>query len=218
MSNDLNNLLQMYKVFLNDRCLFVGTCFKTTEQKEIPCVDAVDTVLVSHMLKSFLNSSFKSDLYICVKSELEAWEFLNNEFKVIEAAGGLVLNNEGCLLIMSRLGFWDLPKGKIDKGESAAEAALREVQEECGLRHLKLGQVLEPTFHLYQSPFHQNRWILKKTHWFEMLAVGDLQLVPEVAEDIEQVEWAGAERIKEVIGGVYPSLMPLFKYYLTLKR
>lgn len=205
----------MYKVFLNERCLFVGTCFTTIEPQSSVQVDGDDTVLVSKLLNDFLNSSLKSDLYICVKSDAEAWDFLKNAFKVIEAAGGVVRNNVGELLVMNRLGFWDLPKGKIDRGETPSQAALREVGEECGLKQLHIERTLPSSFHLYQSPFHANRWILKQTHWFLMRAPGNEPLVPELAEDIEYVEWATPQRVRQIVDGTYPSLLPLFQGYLN---
>jgi ADP-ribose pyrophosphatase YjhB (NUDIX family) len=215
MSNDLNNSLQMYKVFLNQQCLFVGTCFTTTDLQAGIQVNGSDTVLVSKLLADFLKLSLKSDLYICVKSDNEAWQFLKNEFKVIQAAGGVVLNQACELLVMSRLGFWDLPKGKIDRGETPTQAALREVGEECGLKQLRIQRALPCSYHLYQSPHHANRWILKQTHWFLMSAPGNEPLVPELAEDIEHVEWAGTQRVRQIIGGTYPSLQPLFQGYLN---
>lgn len=205
----------MYKVFLNELCLFVGTCFTTTETQATIQANVADTMLVSKLLADFLNSSLKSDLYICVKSDTEAWNFLKNEFKVIEAAGGVVINPAGELLVMKRLGFWDLPKGKIDRGETPPQAALREVGEECGLKQLSIQQTLPCSYHLYQSPFHANRWILKKTHWFLMHALANEPLVPELAEDIEHVEWAAPQRVRPFIGGTYPSLVPLFQGYLN---
>lgn len=205
----------MYKVFLNERCLFVGTCFTTTEPLATIQADGSDTVLVSKLLADFLNSSLKSDLYICVKSDTEAWNFLKKAFKIIEAAGGVVLNHAGELLVMSRLGFWDLPKGKIDRGETPTQAALREVGEECGLKQLSIQQTLPCSYHLYQSPHHDNRWILKQTHWFLMHAPANEPLVPELSEDIEHVEWATPQRVRQIIGGTYPSLRPLFQGYLN---
>ena len=52
----------------------------------------------------------------------------------IQAGGGLVENEKGEILFMFRKGKWDLPKGKLDPGESYESCALREVQEETGYR------------------------------------------------------------------------------------
>ena len=54
---------------------------------------------------------------------------------MVEAAGGVVLR-EGQVLLVHRPRYddWTLPKGKLDPGEGFEEAALREVEEETGLR------------------------------------------------------------------------------------
>jgi 8-oxo-dGTP diphosphatase len=54
----------------------------------------------------------------------------------VEAAGGVVLDEDGRVVLVHRPRYddWTLPKGKLDPGESFEEAALREVEEETGLR------------------------------------------------------------------------------------
>jgi ADP-ribose pyrophosphatase YjhB (NUDIX family) len=55
------------------------------------------------------------------------------------SAGGVVVNAEGEVLVVSQGGTsWSLPKGHIDPGESALEAARREIYEESGIRDLEL--------------------------------------------------------------------------------
>ena len=48
-----------------------------------------------------------------------------------------------------RLGVWDLPKGKVEKSEDIEQAAVREVQEECGLVDVRLVAPLTSTWHTY---------------------------------------------------------------------
>jgi len=55
------------------------------------------------------------------------------------SAGGVVVNADGEVLVVSQRGkSWSLPKGHIDPGESALEAARREIYEESGIRDLEL--------------------------------------------------------------------------------
>jgi len=56
-----------------------------------------------------------------------------------------------------------LPKGKIDKGETTSEAAVREVREETGLKNIEIIGQLPDTFHIYNQ---KGKWLLKKTYWF----------------------------------------------------
>lgn len=129
-------------------------------------------------------------------------------FKLIEAAGGLVLNPAGEILFIYRRGFWDLPKGKIDKGESPPEAAVREVREETGLKQLDLGPELKVTYHTYREK--DGRRILKRTYWYEM-KTEELELHPQAEEDIEEAVWMslpaflGTERL------VYRSILEVLK-------
>jgi 8-oxo-dGTP pyrophosphatase MutT (NUDIX family) len=107
---------------------------------------------------------------------------------IIIAGGGIVTNELGELLMIFRRGKWDLPKGKLDKGESIEECAFREVSEETGVYNLKLGALLLVTQHEYFD-----KWVkadvIKETHWFRMFASGTPELVPQTEEDITAIEW-----------------------------
>lgn len=104
----------------------------------------------------------------------------------IDAAGGVVQNEHGDVLMIYRRGRWDLPKGKRDEGETIETCALREVAEETGLNDLTLGRPLPDTFHLYAQ--HGQR-LLKRTQWFGMEALSSATLTPQAAENIEEVRW-----------------------------
>ena len=60
--------------------------------------------------------------------------------KLIMAAGG-ILSRDGEILLVQRprYGDWSLPKGKLDRGESPLQAAVREVREETGFRVKTMG-------------------------------------------------------------------------------
>jgi len=109
-----------------------------------------------------------------------------SNYKIIEAAGGLVYNEEGKILMIFRRDYWDLPKGKIDPGETKEEAAVREVEEETGLQHIKLGSFLGETYHTYRT--NSGKRILKRTYWFRMNAPKQ-DLIPQAEEDIEEAIW-----------------------------
>lgn len=107
-------------------------------------------------------------------------------YRIIEAAGGLVFNPAGEALFIYRMGLWDLPKGKIDPGETPLEAALREVREETGLTELSPGPELPTTYHTYRL---KDKRVLKRTWWFVM-HTPQLELTPQTEEDIEKAVWA----------------------------
>lgn len=108
--------------------------------------------------------------------------------KIIKAGGGLVRNGEGELLLIFRRGKWDLPKGKLDEGETIEACALREVEEETGVKHLALGELISVTWHEYFDKWLQEE-VIKETHWFRMDVAGVPALVPQTEEDITAIEW-----------------------------
>ena len=123
---------------------------------------------------------------------------------LIQAAGGLVKNENAKVLFMFRRGKWDLPKGKLDPGESLETCALREVKEETGVRQLELIKFLVVTEHEYEE---RGRAILKETHWYLMRANGDQVLIPQIEEDITDLRWLGASEIHIVQQNTYPAIL-----------
>lgn len=136
------------------------------------------------------------------------------EQPIITAAGGLVQNNEGAFLLIYRRGFWDLPKGKLDLGESIPECAVREVQEETGLQTLDLGPFLCMTTHAYFDPWLQKD-VVKETHWYKMNASASIpeKLIPQSEEDIEKIEWVPKERLPQYLLQTYPTIRIVFDVF-----
>lgn len=132
---------------------------------------------------------------------------------VIEAAGGMVLNQQGKLLMIFRRGQWDMPKGKLDEGESIENCALREVSEETGLTKLKLIRELKTTYHTYH---YKGKIALKPSHWFLIHYHGNEPLIPQIEEDITEIKWVNKEEAKRLIAKAFPSIQEMVKkYYLV---
>ena len=127
-------------------------------------------------------------------------------FKYIEAAGGLVYNNEGACLFIYRRDKWDLPKGKIDAGESPIEAAQREVEEECGVVVTAVNELLAETYHLYSL---KKKVVFKKTYWYAMAVSGKPELIPQAEEDITEACWLLKNQLDEVKANSYPLILDL---------
>lgn len=142
----------------------------------------------------------------------DAINSISKTHQFIEAAGGLVFNPKGELLVIFRRGFWDLPKGKIDKRETPSIAALREVEEETGVHGLMLQKQLSDTYHTY---FMHNKYILKKTYWYRMVLESSLPLIPQIEEDIEQAVWMNKEQIAAILKDTYPNIQGLFQLVLA---
>jgi len=138
----------------------------------------------------------------------EVWENFCSAFQRITAAGGRVKNENSDRLLIFRREKWDLPKGKVDEGETIEEAALREVKEECGLKNLTLGERMGVIYHLY---WHKQKWVLKDTHWFEMQGTIQDELVPQIEEDITSMCWMKAEE-EEWKKNTFPSILQVMSW------
>ncbi|MBK9478652.1 MAG: NUDIX domain-containing protein [Bacteroidetes bacterium] len=144
-------------------------------------------------------------------SEKEKQNALNSIYTKIEAAGGIVKNKQGQLLFIFRHGKWDLPKGKIEKGENEQDAALREVEEECGIAELTLQKKLTTTFHTY---YLKDTPILKASHWYLMNYTGNsTQLIPQTEEHISDARWMNATEIQEAMKNTYASIAEVMRLY-----
>ena len=135
--------------------------------------------------------------------------------KTIVAAGGLVTNDNHELLLIYRRGFWDLPKGKLDKGETIEVCAVREVKEETGLANVQLGNLVGTTYHEYFDEWKQ-RDVVKETHWFAMHATGIQELVPQQEEDIKDIKWVAKQDITGYMQNTYKNIIEIVdKYYAS---
>jgi 8-oxo-dGTP pyrophosphatase MutT (NUDIX family) len=126
------------------------------------------------------------------------------KFTLIIAAGGLVQNEEKNFLLIFRKRKWDLPKGKLDKGEKLEECAVREVEEETGLRNVKWKGPLTVTYHTYHEGA---RFILKESHWFQMNVSGKQDLVPQKEEDITEIRWVAPSELQKYYSEMFPSVI-----------
>ncbi|MCC6818594.1 MAG: NUDIX domain-containing protein [Bacteroidia bacterium] len=172
---------------------------------------------LERVLQQLTSGTFKGKKYIVFESEHpgELFKILKKQFKLIKAAGGVVFNELGQLLLIKRLGKWDLPKGKLEVGEDQRLAALREVHEECGLNFLGILGKLTNTYHVYHL---KGRWILKRSAWYRMVAWGDISVEPQVEEDITEVCWVDEAFIRDKDFDTYESLVDLFQSIHFPKR
>jgi ADP-ribose pyrophosphatase YjhB (NUDIX family) len=119
-----------------------------------------------------------------------------------------VRNSAGEYLLIFRNGKWDLPKGKQEAGEDIKVTAVREVEEECGIDSLELGNLLCVTHHTYRM---NGEFMLKHTFWYNMEYKGDAALKPQTEEDIEMCKWVKGEEIAELVKDTYPSIKRVFE-------
>jgi 8-oxo-dGTP pyrophosphatase MutT (NUDIX family) len=130
-------------------------------------------------------------------------ELFWSNFQVMTAAGGMVVNEQEQYLFIHRRGHWDLPKGKLDEGETIEECALREIREETGLQELEIIKSLLITYHTYHM---QGKDILKESYWYLVSGSVTDTLVPQTEEDIEKIIWVDRTEVAALLSGAYPSI------------
>ena len=133
---------------------------------------------------------------------------IKKQFKIVKAAGGIVAKDDKVLLI-HRLGTWDFPKGKLENNELAREGALREVEEECGVK-AEIVEKICSTWHTYTD---KDKKILKKTTWYHMRCLNDSKLKPQVEEQIDKIEYMNLEEAKAALKDSYQSIRYVFKKF-----
>ena len=123
-----------------------------------------------------------------------------------KAGGGAVIQNSD-ILVIKRLGMIDLPKGHLEYGETMEQCAVREVEEECGLKQVSILSPLDTTLHIY---YRNESWFLKKTYWYRMSAPSGQSFIPQTEEDIEEVLWYPIHNLSQLSNQTYPSLREVF--------
>jgi 8-oxo-dGTP pyrophosphatase MutT (NUDIX family) len=201
----------MYKVFVNEKKLLLSKQSENLE-KTIGYENATTLEIALDLLE---NTSVK-ELNVFGENIDGIWEEFRKLFRIIEAAGGVVNNPDGDILFIRRLGKWDLPKGKMEKGESREESAVREIEEETGLSDVELVRFINTTFHIYVE--RNGDKVLKCTHWFEMNFSGEDTSKPQIEEGITEVAWKNTSQIEhEVFPSTFKNIKLIIKEFWDTK-
>ena len=202
----------MYKVFINERVFLLGFNLKKS------FFDEKFLFSTCYSLEDFertLEINEKKKQVIVNFPTLRLLEkVLNKRFRIVEAGGGLVVNQKNEVLFIFRRGKWDLPKGKLEKKEKVKEGAIREVEEECGITNPVIREELITTMHKFKN---KGRECIKKTHWFIMDYAGNEELVPQLEEDITKVRWMDVYKFDKVNKNTFPSISDVLYAYLEIK-
>ena len=192
-------MAQIYKIYMNESVLII-----TDFSEKIPFKAQEIDCQYFDIRKLFqdIDENAIDDVFLMRVAHPEAYfREIKSSVKLIKAAGGLVKNADNAYLFIERLGKWDLPKGKVEKGEKMAEAAVREVEEECGVVIEKLGNKIRSTYHVY---ILRGDFIIKKTNWYHMSVQGVPNLIPQKEEDIQQAIWVKPEAFGPLLSNTYP--------------
>jgi len=198
-------MAQIYKIYMNQSLLILAD-FAPKIKKNIQTIGLQEIDLE----KLFSSSSKNQQItYLFVHPDIKSiFKNLVANMKIIYAAGGLVKNGKGDYLFIHRLGKWDLPKGKVDDGEKMREAAVREVEEECGIKVDYLGQKISTTYHVYTM---KGKIVLKQTKWYDMGVNKAPNLIPQTEEDITEAVWLGKKDLDKVRENTYPLILDILQ-------
>lgn len=195
------------KIYFGDKPVFLCDEIDAVIHEYIHHPDAVfiDEISVP-AIKSLLHEIVKEEFHagILWSEDLEKLKKLFfKQFVPVTAAGGLIENEKAEVLLIFRRGKWDLPKGKVDKGESLDECAVREVEEETGLKNIELLKPLTVTYHTYDE---FGKHIIKDSHWYKMKVKGKQNIVPQTEEDISEIKWVKKKDLKNYFSNTFPSV------------
>ena len=199
----------MHKIYLEKRCMVI--CSPGEQALSDP--NSIELHLgedpdISSLVDMFETSESLSRIYIPTRDLESTYKGFCSRFKEVNAAGGLVSNRRGDVLLIRRGGLWDLPKGHQDEGEDIKVTALREVREETGVDRLKLRNLICVTDHCYRR---NDIWHLKHTWWFDMLYTDPVDLTPQREEDITKAAWVPRSGLSPYLKNTYPSILEVFR-------
>ena len=201
----------MYKVFVNEKKLLISK-----QQEGLEKALHFESFTTLEIALDLLQNTSVKELNVFGENIDEIWEEFKGLFRIIEAAGGIVSNPEGEVLFIRRLGKWDIPKGKMEKGESREESAVREIEEETGLKDVKLLDFINTTYHIYVE--RNGDRVLKFTHWFEMYFDGEDTSKPQIEEGITEVAWKNKSLIiEEVFPSTFKNIQLIIKEFWEKK-
>ncbi len=199
----------IYKIYFNNRQICIADQDRGNEQQsDGEFILCKNTKSFDNVYNEFMNNQEIEAINILFQKPKSLFSHFKKKYKVIKASGGTVINQKGELLIIKRNGIWDLPKGKIEKGETKKQAAIREVQEECGIGDLQIVSKIAKTYHTYHF---KNEDILKITYWYKMEYLGNKPPEPQTEEGITEIKWITKSEIGQLIESTYKNLVNVFR-------
>ena len=202
----------MYKVFIDHKPIVIIS--KDELSTNSPYIEFKDGLTIEADIQPNLKDiSLENPFQIVCKNPDAAFKYLFYDFLKIRAAGGIVQRKEKYLVI-KRKGLWDIPKGKIDKGEDKKTACVREIEEECGISGHRIVRPLTNTYHIMN---YKGRKALKKTYWYLLTYSGPKETVPEKLEGITKAKWMTEEQLMAIRGKTYGSINELLDAFVLQK-
>lgn len=189
----------MHKIFVGDKPIILTT---TVEPETNFKNYLLKTVNIGKVIKKLKQTKLESVRLIDDNPETLLKHFLKLLPNVV-AGGGKVINTNNEVLFIYRNDKWDLPKGGVEKKETIEQTALREVEEETGVKDLRITKPLNITYHIFKR---NGKHKIKVTYWFEMKTDFNGVLEPQEKEGITKVEWLNTKQIKAAMENSYANI------------
>lgn len=193
----------MYEVFVNEHRIILSNKITKEEGFKLFLMETVD---IDDLIKQLQKGKIKC-AHIYHKDESALLKKFTKKVPLVVAAGGLVKNKDKDILFIYRNDKWDLPKGKVDKGESIEDAAIREVEEETGVKNLNIDKLLKRTYHIFKR---NGTYKLKETYWYSMNTKYKGELEPQIEENIVLAQWRPKSQVPELLNNSYENIKALF--------
>ncbi|MDO4229784.1 MAG: NUDIX domain-containing protein [Capnocytophaga sp.] len=199
----------MYEIFVNDKTIVLTSVEQTNIEENNNNIKyfPLKKEITIEFLISELDKKDVDKIYLYHPKEEKLLKKFKKKITTIKAGGGIVTNAQGEILFMKRNGKWDLPKGKKEKGENIAVCALREVEEETGVKKLKIIRFNTITYHIFKR---DGEYFLKETYWYDMFTKYKGKLTPQAEEDIEKVRWKPTSEVPTLLKNSYRSIQKIF--------
>lgn len=201
------------KIFVNEKPIYL-TDELTTDLKEL--LVKHDSIFVEtenahaqSMLQKLDTAKYSNGILLSNSLQKLKNDFFS-QFNIVEAAGGIVQNENKEILFIFRRGKWDLPKGKLEINETIETCAEREIEEETGITQLTLKRKIGETYHIYEE---RGNTILKISHWFYFTCSSNQKMVAQTEEDIAEVKWIATQNIKEPMSNTYKNIKEILTIF-----
>jgi len=206
----------MYKIYIKDKPLYLQSFkdYGTADKNSLPAVYTGKQVTLLQYIDTLEKANKLDGIHVYANDFDKLCKDFFALYKVVDAAGGIVMNEDGEILVIFRRGSWDIAKGKVDPGEKIEDAAVREVEEETGIKKIKRKKLIDITYHTYSGKNGDRR--IKKTYWYSMKAPKQ-PLTPQTEEDIEKAEWVNPNEFLATYSPIYPNILEIVKQYIKEK-
>ncbi|RYG53931.1 MAG: NUDIX domain-containing protein [Chitinophagaceae bacterium] len=196
------------KIYFNNKPLFLTDSISPElepykHHDDAVFMDELSSPAINSMIHEMKTEKVHAGIFLHENVQALKHAFFK-KFIVIQTGGGLVENDKNEYLMIFRRGKWDLPKGKLDEGETIEECTIREINEETKLVDLSIKKHLINTYHTYDE---NGKHILKENCWYLVHAAGDQRPEPQLEEDITDVKWVSGDNLGTYIQNTMPSII-----------